>query len=50
VKNIEYNLIGAMYVHLKSKEEKINVEKVKEHMDMVQYRREWQYLREFFAG
>lgn len=44
------NLVGALYVHLKSKEEKINVEKVKEFMNLLQDRREGQYLRELFIG
>lgn len=44
------NLIGALYVHLKSKEEKINMDKVKEFMSLLQDRREGQYLRELFIG
>lgn len=44
------NLIGALYVHLKAKEEKISVDKVKEFMDFLQDRREGQYLKELFIG
>lgn len=41
------NLIGALYVHLKSKEEQLNPERVKELMHMLKDRREGRYLREF---
>lgn len=44
------NLIGALYVHLKSKEEKISLEKVEELMGLVGDRREGQYLREMLMG
>ncbi|MDD3218599.1 MAG: ROK family protein [Lachnospiraceae bacterium] len=44
------NLIGALYVHLKAREEKIDVNKVKEFMDFLQDRREGQYLRELFIA
>lgn len=40
------NLIGALYVHLKAKEDHIDLQKVEELMGMVQNRREGQYLRE----
>ncbi|MGN1141326.1 MAG: ROK family protein [Oliverpabstia sp.] len=43
------NLIGALYVHLKSKEERIDVEKVREFMRLVADRPEGQYLRELFV-
>ncbi len=42
------NLIGALYVHLKSREVKINVDKVQELLDLVGERREGQYLRDLF--
>lgn len=44
------NLIGALYVHLKSKEEKIDVEKVREFLNCMNDRREGQYLRELFMS
>lgn len=44
------NLLGALYVHLKSKEEKIDIQKVEEFMGMVRNRREGQYLREMLMG
>lgn len=44
------NLIGALYVHLKSKEEQINLQKVEEFMGMMKDRREGQYLRELLMG
>lgn len=44
------NLIGALYVHLKSKEESIDIHKVEELMGMVKDRREGQYLRELLTG
>lgn len=44
------NLIGALYVHLKSKEEKISLEKVEELMGLVGDRREGRYLREMLTG
>ena len=43
------NLIGALYVHLKSQEEKIDLDKVRELMSLLGDRREGQYLRELFA-
>lgn len=42
------NLIGALYVHLKSKEEKIDVDKVREFINYMGSRREGRYLRELF--
>lgn len=42
------NLIGALYVHLKSREEKIDIDKVREFMNLMGDRREKQYLRELF--
>ncbi|XCP85572.1 ROK family protein [Roseburia hominis] len=44
------NLIGALYVHLKSKEEKIDVDKVKEFLSYMGDRREGRYLKEFFMS
>ncbi len=44
------NLIGALYVHLKSKEEKIDVDKVREFLSYVGDRREGRYLKEFFSS
>ncbi len=44
------NLIGALYVHLKSREEKIDINKVREFIDMVGDRREKQYLKEFLMA
>lgn len=43
------NLIGALYVHLKAKEPKIDVDKVREFMDSVKDRPEGRYLQELFA-
>ena len=43
------NLIGAAYVHIKSKERKIDVDKVNELLDMVKDRREGQYLMELLG-
>lgn len=40
------NLIGAVYVHIKSKEQKIDIDKMNELLDMVKDRREGQYLLE----
>lgn len=40
------NLIGALYVHLKAQEQRVDVDKVKEFMAFVENRREGQYLRE----
>ena len=40
------NLIGAVYVHLRAKEKKINLDKMKEFMKLVGERREGDYLRE----
>ena len=44
------NLIGALYVHLKSREEKIDIDKVREFMNLMGDRREKQYLRELFMA
>lgn len=44
------NLIGALYVHLKSKEERIDVDKVREFISCIGNRREGQYLRELFMA
>lgn len=44
------NLIGALYVHLKSREERIDINKVREFIDMVGDRREKQYLKEFLMA
>lgn len=44
------NLIGALYVHLKSREEKIDIDKVREFMNLMGNRREKQYLRELFMA
>lgn len=41
------NLIGALYVHLKSKEEKLDMDKLREFMNYIGDRREGKYLREF---
>lgn len=43
------NLIGAVYVHIKSKERKIDVEKINELMDLLKGRREGQYLLELLG-
>lgn len=43
------NLIGALYVHLQEKEEKYSMEKVKEFMDLLNGRREGEYLREMLC-
>ena len=43
------NLIGALYVHLKSKETSIDIDKVREFMDSVKGRPEERYLQELFA-
>lgn len=43
------NLIGAVYVHMKSKEKRINLDKMKELLDMVKDRREGQYLMELLS-
>ncbi len=43
------NLIGALYVHLKSKEEKIDVEKFQEFMKFVEGRPEGKRLKEFLT-
>lgn len=40
------NLIGAVYVHIRSKEKRIDVDKLNELLDMVKDRREGQYLME----
>lgn len=42
------NLIGALYVHLRAQEEKLDMNKVIEFMSLVQDRREGKYLRELF--
>lgn len=39
------NLIGAVYVHLKAKEKKFNLQKMEELMEMLEGRREGEYLR-----
>ena len=39
------NLIGAVYVHIKAREKKISMEKVNELMDLLENRREGEYLR-----
>lgn len=44
------NLIGALYVHLKSKEENIDVNKVREFLNCMNDRREGRYLRELFMS
>ena len=43
------NLIGAVYVHIKSKELKIDIDKINELIDMVKDRREGQYLMELLG-
>lgn len=43
------NLIGAVYVHIKSKERKIDIDKMNELLDMLKDRREGQYLMEFLG-
>lgn len=43
------NLIGAVYVHIKSKERKIDIDKMNELLDMVKDRREGQYLMELLG-
>ena len=43
------NLIGALYVHLKSKEMKIDLEQVKEFINAVKGTSEEKYLRDFFS-
>lgn len=43
------NLIGAVYVHIKSKEQKINIDKINELLDLVKDRREGQYLMELLS-
>ncbi len=40
------NLLGAVYVHMKSKEKKLSVKKMNELMKLVENRREAEYLRE----
>ena len=42
------NLIGALYVHLRAREEKLDMNKVMEFLSLVQDRREGKYLREMF--
>lgn len=44
------NLIGAVYVHLKSKEKRIDLDKMNELLEMVKDRREGQYLMELLGG
>lgn len=39
------NLIGAVYVHLQAKEKKFNMHKVEELLDMLEGRREGEYLK-----
>ncbi|MGC6174603.1 ROK family protein [Lacrimispora sp. 38-1] len=43
------NLIGSVYVHIKSKERKIDVDKLNELLDLVKDRREGQYLMELLG-
>lgn len=43
------NLIGAVYVHMKSQEKKIDVDKLNELLEMVKDRREGQYLMELLS-
>lgn len=43
------NLIGAVYVHMRSKEKKLDIDKVNELLDMVKDRREGQYLMELLS-
>lgn len=43
------NLIGAVYVHLKSREKTLSIEKMQELIDLVGDRREAEYLREFLT-
>lgn len=43
------NLIGAVYVHIKSKERKIDIDKMNELLEMVKDRREGQYLMELLG-
>lgn len=43
------NLIGAVYVHMKEKERKIDIKKVHELLDMVKERREGRYLLELLG-
>lgn len=43
------NLIGAVYVHIKSKERKIDTDKLNDLLDMVKDRREGQYLIELLS-
>lgn len=42
------NLIGALYVHLKAKENSIDVDKVREFMELLKDRREGKYLQKLF--
>lgn len=44
------NLIGALYVHLKSKEEQISQEHIQELMKYIQGRREEEYLKAFLKN
>lgn len=44
------NLIGALYVHLKAREEKIDVNKVEEFINFIGDRREKQYVKELFMS
>lgn len=44
------NLIGAVYVHMKSKERRIDIDKINELLDMVKDRREGQYLMELLGS
>lgn len=43
------NLIGAVYVHMKSKERTLDIDKINELLDMVKDRREGQYLLELLS-
>lgn len=39
------NLIGAVYVHIKAREKKISMDKVNELMELLENRREGEYLK-----
>lgn len=43
------NLIGALYVHLKSKEKEFSIQKLEELMQLLENRREGAYLRELLT-
>lgn len=44
------NLIGALYVHLQTQEKQINMDKIRELLELVQNRREGKYLEELLMG